>query len=147
MYTLEVDFDVYKAVFSRRANESVTENDVLRELLSLGPKKEESPAETQPTEHLVVEPRTNPYLSAERREDWIVKGVRFPVGTEFRATYKGETYVGKVQVGALMVNGKRFASPSAAAVAITGSAVNGWRFWECKLLGKNNWQVIETLRR
>lgn len=134
MYTLEVDFDVYKAVFSRRANESVTENDVLRELLGLGVKKETS------------QPGSPQSGSTESREDWVVKNVRFPAGTEFRATYKGQTYTGRVEVGALMVNDKRFESPSSAAVAITGSAVNGWRFWECKLPGKA-WQLIENLRR
>ena len=137
MYTLEVDFDVYKAVFSRRANESVTENDVLRELLGLGCKKETSQQQ----------PQASQPIPSETREDWVVKGVCFPAGTEFRSTYKGQPYTGKVQVGALVVNGKRYESPSSAAVAITGSAVNGWRFWECKLPGRSTWQLIESLRR
>jgi hypothetical protein len=138
MYTLEVDFDVYKAVFSRRANESVTENDVLRELLGLGEKKEEPQEQPQVSQSTPL---------SERRDDWVAKGVCFPVGTEFRATYKGQIYTGRVQAGALVVNNKRFESPSSAAVAITESAVNGWRFWECKLPGKNTWQMIESLRR
>jgi hypothetical protein len=137
MYTLQVDFDVYKAVFSRRANELVTENDVLRELLGLGSKKVEQPPQASQA--------ATPL--AETREDWVVKGVCFPAGTEFRSTYRGQLYTGKVQVGALVVNNNRFESPSAAAVAITGSAVNGWRFWECKLPGKSTWQFIESLRR
>lgn len=137
MYTLEVDFDVYKAVFSRRANELVSENDVLRELLGLGGKKETP----QP------QPQISQSPPSESREDWVVKGVRFPIGTEFRSTYKGQLYTGRVQVGALMMNGKRYESPSSAAVSITGSAVNGWRFWECKLPGKPNWRLIESLRR
>ena len=137
MYTLEVDFEVYKAVFSRRANESVTENDVLRELLGLGVKKEAP----QP------QPKASQATPPETRADWVVKGVCFPAGTEFRSTYGGKLYTGRVQVGALMVNGKRYESPSSAAVAITGSAANGWIFWECKLPGKSNWQLIKTLRR
>jgi len=137
MYTLEVDFDVYKAIFSRRENESVTENDVLRELLDLGSKKEELQQPLQSTQP----------ISSETREDWVVKGVCFPNGTEFRSTYRGLPYTGKVQVGALVVNGKRYESPSSAAVAITGGAVNGWRFWECKLPGKFTWQLIDSLRR
>jgi hypothetical protein len=136
MFTVEVDFEVYKAIFALRANERVTENDVLRELLSLSPKKEiptpVSKSNGAPT---------------EGADDWITKNVRFPVGTDFRVSYKGKTYTGRVHGGALMVDGKRFESPSSAAVAITGSAVNGWRFWEARLPGKSSWQLIESLRR
>ena len=139
-YTLEVDFDVYKAVTARRANESVTENDVLRELLGLPPKRQPSgvQATTSPTTN--APPGTSP-------EDWVVKNVRFSQGTDFRATHKGRTYTGRVQGGALVVDGKSYESPSAAAVAITGNAVNGWRFWECRLPGRSTWQLIEGLRR
>lgn len=139
-YTLEVDFDVYKTVFARRANESVTENDVLRDLLGLPPKQAaagSAPATTTPARAF---DNTSP-------EDWVVKNVRFPQGTDFRATHKGKTYTGRVHGGALVVDGKSYDSPSAAAVAITGNAVNGWRFWECRLPGKSTWQLIEGLRR
>jgi hypothetical protein len=136
MYALEVDFDVYKAIFALRANERVTENDVLRELLGLTPKKEAPVAALKsngaPTDGV---------------DDWLVKNVRFPAGAEFRATYKGKTYTGRVQGGALIVDGKRYESPSSAAVAITGGAVNGWRFWEARLPGKASWQLIDSLRR
>ena len=136
MYTLEVDFDVYKAIFSRRSNESVTENDVLRELLDLGEEVKE-PQQLQTLQS---------HLPLETRDNWLTKGVSFPAGTEFRSTYKGQLYTGRVQAGALVVNDKRFESPSSAAVAITESSVNGWRFWECKMPGKSTWQLIESLR-
>jgi hypothetical protein len=135
MYTLEVDFDVYKAIFTLRADERVTENDVLRELLGLTAKKDPSLAS-----------KING-AATEGAEDWVAKNVRFPAGTDFRVTYKGKTYTGRVQGGALMVDGKRYDSPSSAAVAITGHAVNGWRFWEARLPGKASWQLIESLRR
>ena len=47
---------------------------------------------------------------------WIVDGLAFPKGTEFRGKYKGYFYYGKVTSGALMMNGKEFLSPSAAAM-------------------------------
>ena len=132
MYTIDVDFEVYKQLTVRRSTEDVTYNDVIRELLGL--------AQTTPL------PRSEKSASPSP-SDWVAKGVRFPAGTEFRANYKGQVHVARVESGALMLsNGKRFDSPSAAAVSITGSAVNGWRFWECKLPGKS-WQLIETLRR
>jgi hypothetical protein len=136
MYSLEVDFHVYKAILALRANERVTENDVLLDLLGLSPKNEISTAASKSNG-----------ATTDGAEDWLVKNVRFPVGTEFRVTYKGKTYTGRVQAGQLLVDGKPYASPSSAAVAITGSAVNGWRFWEARLPGKSSWQLIESLRR
>jgi len=135
-FTIDVDFDVYKAVFTRRANETMTENDVLRELLGLPPRQAIDPLEP---------PSTN--NESTSLTDWIVKGTRFPTGTEFRSSYKGRTYTGRVNDGALLVDGKSFDSPSAAAVAITSNPVNGWRFWECRLPGKSTWQLIDSLRR
>lgn len=131
MRTIEVDFDVYKALLLRRSSEDVTENDVLRDLLRLPPKK--PGAASGP-----------PSVSADT---WITKGVRFPQGTEFRAHYKGQTHLARVQSGALMLDGKSYHSPSAAAVSITGSPVNGWRFWEARPPGEAGWKMIESLRR
>ncbi len=130
MHAIEVDFDVFKALTMRRASEHVTENDVLRQMLGLSSKKE-------------------PTVPAARPEagDWITKGVRFPAGTEFRAKYKGQTWLGRVEGGALVVNGKRYDTPSAAAVAITENPVNGWTFWECRLPGQAGWKIIKALRK
>ena len=131
MRTIEVDFEVYKALLMRRPTEDVTENDVLRELLQL-PRVKAGPA-----------PATKPPAPG----DWITKGVRFPAGTEFRAHYKGQTYLARVEAGALTLNGRPYDSPSSAAVSITGSAVNGWRFWEARLPGEAGWKMIESFRR
>ena len=132
MYTIDVDFEVYKQLTVRRPTENVTYNDVIRELLGLALSAPATLAEVN---------------SGPSASDWIAKGVRFPAGTEFRANYKGQLHTARVDNGCLMLsNGKHFDSPSAAAVSITGSAVNGWRFWECKLPGKS-WQLIESLRR
>ena len=76
----------------------------------------------------------------------MVKGATFPAGTEFRATYKGQTYLARVENGALVLNGQPFNSPSAAAVSITGNPVNGWTFWEFRLPGRTTWQIIKALR-
>ncbi|MBT9568767.1 MAG: DUF2924 domain-containing protein [Thiobacillus sp.] len=60
---------------------------------------------------------------------------------------QGESPSGLLQGDSLVLNGKPYESPSAAAVAVTGSAVNGWRFWECELPGKASSQLIESLRK
>jgi hypothetical protein len=77
---------------------------------------------------------------------WIVQGVRFPAGTEFRATHKGKLYLGSVASGALVVGGKAYRSPSAAAVEITKVSTNGWAFWTCKLPNSEAWVQLKRLR-
>lgn len=134
MRTIEIDFDVYKALTLRRSSEVVSENDVLRELLGLLPQRLTGAVAGQDS----GDPAPG---------DWLTKGVRFPAGTEFRANYKGQTYLGRVENAALVMNGKRFDSPSSAAVNITGNNVNGWNFWECRLPGQAGWKTIKALRK
>ena len=129
MHTIEVDFDVFKELTSRRPTEAFSANDVLRQVLGLPPRRGDSQTK-----------------AGASPGDWISKGVRFPAGTEFKATYKGRTHLGRVEGGALVVSGKRYDSPSSAAVSITGNPVNGWRFWECRLPGRSNWQSLKSLR-
>lgn len=131
MMTIEIDFDVFKEITVRRKNEDTTPNDVLRELFGL---------------ELVQKPITQ---KAKSGKDWVWKGVVFPHGTEFRtkSSYKGQMHYGRVDNGSLVINDKKFSSPSGAAMEITGNSVDGWYFWECKLPGKQNWQIINSLRK
>lgn len=131
MATIQVDFEVFKELTARRATEAMTENDVIRKLLGL---------KTNATSHQPLTPQPSGLA-------WVSKGVAFPEGTQFRATYKGQQHTGTVEDGALIVTGERYTSPSAAAVAITGSPVNGWRFWECLLPGGSQWKLIANLRK
>jgi hypothetical protein len=131
MYTIEVDIDVYKALMIRRQSDATAFNDVLRDLLGLGADKIEGP-EAKPK---------------EGEMSWLVKGVSFPHGTEFKATYKGWEYNGRVENGYLVVEGEKFSSPTAAAARIAGTAANGWRFWQCRMPGQEGWALITTLRK
>lgn len=130
MAVIDVDFEVFKELTARRRSEEMTENDVLRALLGLTKSSRE----------------TRGAVTAGGGAAWISKGVVFPHGTEFRATYKGQQYTAVVRDGALALNGKRFSSPSAAAISITGNPVNGWRFWECLLPGSTKWRVAANFR-
>jgi hypothetical protein len=69
-----------------------------------------------------------------------------PAGTELRAVYKGQTYLGRVNAGAPELGGKKFDSPSAAAMSITGHPINGWIFWKCRLPGHGKWAELRALR-
>jgi hypothetical protein len=130
MVAIDVDFEVYKELTARRRSESMSENEVIRELLRLSSSKSSSAATS----------------SKSREVPWVVKGVTFPEDTEFRALYKGRQYAGKVKGGALIMEGRRHTSPSAAAVFITGHPVNGWRFWQCRMPGASEWKYISGLR-
>ena len=130
MPTIEVDFDVFKALTARRPTEEVSENEVLRQWLHL-------PRRSPPTAR----------SDAPAPDDWVTKGVRLPAGTELRATHKGQTHLARVAAGALVLEGKRFDSPSAAAMSITGHPVNGWTFWECRPPGQGRWLRMKALRR
>jgi predicted CopG family antitoxin len=131
MHTIDVDFEVYKQLTIRRTTEEVSYNDVIRALLGI---KEQTASAAKPA-------------PADAAQDWVSKGVRFAQGTEFRASYKGKLHTAVADGGAMVFNGQTYTSPSAAAMSVTDSAVNGWRFWECRLPGKAGWQLIENLRR
>ena len=133
MATIEIDFDVFKTLTAKRSSEDVSYNDVLRDILGLGKRR-----------HTPVQGPINGTVSAG---DWVTKGVRFPAGTEFRATHKGHTHTARVESGALALNGQRFDTPSSAAMSITRTSVNGWTFWECRAPGKSSWQLITALRK
>ncbi len=131
MTSIDIDFDVFKALTLRRASEEISYNDVLRDLLGLGSKRTSS----------MIQELTS------TDGDWVTKGVHFPNGTEFRATYKGKIHYAKVESGILVLEGRRYDSPSSAAVSITGNPVNGWVFWECRFPGRSSWQMIKSLRK
>lgn len=130
MATIEIDFDVFKSLTACRESEDQSYNDVLRDLLGLPVKKVQAALALYDT----------------HEGDWVSKGVHFPRGTEFRAKYKGSVYHAKVESGSLIMNGKKFGSPSSAAGAITGTFVNGWIFWECRFPEDTHWRLIKTLR-
>ena len=121
-----IDFEVWKALTAQLESPSDSYNNVLRRILEL-PGRE--PVRVAPPE----------------AGSWQVGGVTFSHGTEFRGRRKGKTHSARVDDGALVYDGRRFDSPSAAASAIAEHAVNGWKFWECHLPGRG-WTMIDSLR-
>jgi len=134
MRTIEIDFDVFKALTGLRDTESVTYNDVIRKLLGLESRCI-GKADSKPGN------QSRPSVS-----DLQCKGVAFPAGTEFRAKYKGQMHYGKIEGGHLVVDGKLTKNPSKAASVITHNSVNGWKFWECRLPGEVSWRLIDGMR-
>ena len=140
MHSIEIDFDVYKKLTNLRETESVTYNQVLRQVLNLPTSQKEPHFSPINLEIQFNADNTN-------KDNWTTKGVTFPAGTEFRANYQGKIVFGRVESGGLNVNGTRHTSSSAAAKEITGTSVNGWIFWECKKPQENEWQLINYLRK
>jgi len=131
MHSVEVDFEVLKALMARRASEDVTNNDVIRGLLNLPQAATGSGAAT---------------TTGLEGRDFETKGARFPAGTEFRAKHHGRVITGRVENGQLVVNGEPHNSLSSAGYYITQYAVNGWNFWEYRVPG-GEWRSASTARR
>ncbi len=136
MATINVDFEVYKELTSRRASEATSYNDVIRELLGLPP----NPMQPQESE-AHTEPLTVPISS-----DWKARGVTFPEGTELRLTYKGKTSQGRVDSGAFVMGAKEFATVEELAESITGGNPQDWIFWSRRDPGESSWTEMKAFR-
>jgi hypothetical protein len=125
---IEVDFEVYKALTLLRESETTTYNDVIRQLLKLG------------------KPKQNPASASAKGATY--KGIFFPDGTLFEATYKGRRYTAHIQDGVWIddLDGKPRTSPSHAVNKLTGTTVNGWRFWRCRRPGETSWILLDKLQ-
>lgn len=153
MTSIEIDFDLFKELTFLRRDEADSLSDVIRRLLAASETARSSVQQIGAGNDVPPPEQRKPSISVYRarigsrtaRSGWIVKGISFPSGTQFRAIYKGKTYTGIVRDNALEIDGKLLDSPSDAAKHVTGTNVNGWRFWECKRPGEN-WTPIDRLR-
>src|SRR5690348_10039861 len=73
-----------------------------------------------------------------QRKGWqmAIENRNLAIGTRLAANYKKVRYMCTVEAGEggegiayVLEDGRRFKSPSSAAMAIIGSAANGWRWW------------------
>lgn len=138
---VEIDFDVYKALTARREHEMHTYNDVLRNLLGLESIQEPEEAESP------LQAASDSIARRLGMFGFYSRGIHLPNGTMLRARYKQREHKARI------VNDKWFdelerehSSPSAAASAITGTNVNGLRFWEAKRPSDTAWLRLELLR-
>jgi hypothetical protein len=142
---IEIDFEVFKALTARLENEYDTYNEAVRRLLGL-PATQASllPGEVD-APGLPAVPQANA-LSPFAGGVWL-SNVYFPNGTTFRATYKGKTYRARIQQSQWIDEfGQIRSSPSDAASAISGTNVNGWRFWFVRRPQDEDWQRMDALK-
>lgn len=137
---IDIDFDVYKALTARRESERHSFNDVLRTLLELDSIREpevESPLQA------AGDALSRPLGSV----GFYSRGIQLPDGTLLRARYKQREFRAEIRGGKWFDEGGReHTSASAAAAAITGTNVNGLRFWEARRPIDNEWRRLELLR-
>jgi hypothetical protein len=128
MQPIEIDFDVFKALTSKRESESHSYNDVLRELLGLGVSRTQQTSQIQ---------------SGQGR---LVGGRFLPNGTLLRAQYKGQSYSASIENGQwVSETGEFFDSASAAAKRITNNNVNGLTFWEARRPTDDRWIMLKSI--
>jgi len=146
---IEVDFEVFKRLTMLRESEEDSLNHVVRRLLSLA-ESEECVGNVHDRLNPASKPTAvNLLLGGATTKDgaWI-GNVFFPNGTRFRATYKGRTYRAEIKdevwVGE---DGVLRQSPSEAAGAISGTKVNGWRFWYGLRPGDEDWRRLDEFRK
>lgn len=129
MVSVEIDFDLFKALTIRRSSENETISDVIRKALASSASSPQAKGETA------------------QRLAAIYDGEAFPEGTLFRTTYKGRLYSAEIKGGRWQgQDGAIRRSPSDAARAITGNNVNGWRFWKAKRPGDSSYRLMDQLR-
>ena len=144
MQQIDIDFEVFKALTSRRRSESHTYNEVIRELLDIDcgsvVHKLTPMHELQSTIANIAKGGRVP------TSGFVIRGLFLPNGTLLRATHKGATYGAQIADGKwLSDDGSIYGSPSAAASAITQNNVNGWRFWQAKRPSDPDWRNLDML--
>ena len=151
---IEIDFDVFKALTVLRASESETYNGVIRKLLHL-PEAAETDSNLDFGASGIVDELQDAVakqLSGLGGLRPVALGIWFgtvhlPEGTKFKATYKGKLYSAQIVNGQWVdQDGLVRRSPSDAAGAISGTNVNGWRFWHVQRPGEVGWRRLDELK-
>ncbi|MGD9470791.1 MAG: DUF4357 domain-containing protein [Novosphingobium sp.] len=141
---IEIDFEVFKALTASLRDERDTYNEVIRRLLTL-PASDLS-VDPAPFEPAGIAGRVNGLLG-DSSGVWY-SNVFFPDGTVFRATYKGQTYYASIKHGQWIDGfGVSRTSPSDAASAISGTNVNGWKFWFARRPRDTDWVRMDAFRQ
>ena len=154
---IEIDFEVFKALTALRKSELDSYNGVVRRLLKLP-----DHTETLAAALLNYADKRLPALENAQvfrmsdlagQSNQMKLGVwfgqtHFPEGTKFRATYKGKTYLAEIRGGIWVGDdGIVRRSPSDAAGAISGTNVNGWRFWYAQIPPSEEWHRLDEHKR
>ena len=144
MQNIEIDFEVFKALTSRRRSESHTYNEVIRELLDI-----DRGSVVHGDSPLVETARavaSSLSVANGPTKGLALRGLLLPNGTLLRATHKGQTFEARITDGQwINSDGTAANSPSAAATAVTNTNVSGWRFWKARRPSDSDWHLLDAL--
>ncbi|MDO7844032.1 hypothetical protein [Sphingomonas immobilis] len=140
---ISVSLEVYKALTARLMHDGQTYDDVIRDALKMDsiiePDVPAGPLEG------VANAFARPIFESG---GFISRGLWLPNGTKLRARYKHKQFLAEIQNDTWVDHlGESQSSPSAAASAITGTTVNGLRFWEAQKPGQQAWRRLDALRQ
>ena len=132
MPAIEIDFESYKAITLRRVDETMSEGDVIRQLLGLDCKRKTQSLSDLPP--------------AKVANFWHSEGVDFPIGMQLEHVFRdGRVAKAEIVSDGVMVDGKVYGGLSPAGVAIAGYQLNGWRFWFVRNK-RGRWVMADSLR-
>lgn len=140
--SIDIDFDTWRLIQIEKTGFEEFDFVALRRLLKLPELKNDERAkeERQAPAPIVM---TNGANGAP----WGDQGVRLPHGTPVRMSYSHgrQRFEGVIDNGDWLIDGNRYKSPSAAAVALTKTSLNGWLYWEAFLHG--HWHKLADMRQ
>ena len=141
-FSIQVSLEVYKQL-TARLEEGQTHDDVIRDLLGLDSIVELENPTSLPLQRL-GDVMARSFAAAG--SGFVSRNLWLPNGTELRARYKQrEFHASIVDEEWRDEGGQTLSSPSAAAAAITGTNVNGLRFWEAKRPTDKGWRRLDAL--
>lgn len=132
---IEIDIEVSKWIESNRISFDETENEILRRI-SKG-KANDGKFDPINIEENII----------DINEGLFWKGVLLKNGLRLRRQFKGKMHIAEIKNNQIVFNTKTFHSPSAAAIELTGTSVNGWVFWEYYNSKNNKWELLDNLRK
>ena len=130
---IEIDIEVHGWIESKRISFRETENDILKRISK----------ENGQDGFVSINIEEN-MMDINAGLYW--KGVLLKNGMKLKKEYKGVLHYAEIKKNQIIFNNKSFHSPSAAAIELKGTSVNGWVFWEYFDVESNGWEILDKLR-
>ncbi|MFN8296204.1 MAG: hypothetical protein U0T69_08415 [Chitinophagales bacterium] len=137
---IDIDIETYKLIESLRSSFEESQNDIIKRVLK----------ENSNSNKTAINPFSDINISQNifnNSKGLFWKEVLLPNGLKLRKISKDITYSAVVLNGRIICNNREYFSPSAAATDVFGTTVNGWLFWEYFDEKKEEWYVLNNLRK
>jgi len=143
-FSIQVSLPVFKAL-TARLEEGLTHDDIIRDLLQIDSPVEPEREGAFQSVTVFQENFAKVLHEQSGRGGFFSRGLWLPNGTRLRARYKQKEFLAEIRDNFWLDENGRHSSPSAAATAITGTNVNGLRFWEARRPSDTVWRRLDAL--